>query len=68
MVATVNCRKIFCGLKNRIFLKMNRLGQKMWGSWGRGRERKKSVVFSIERLYSLSVIPALHSVLQKSAL
>jgi hypothetical protein len=45
MVATANCRKIFCGLKNRIFLKMNRLGQKMWGSWG---EERKVLHFQLQ--------------------
>jgi len=62
MVATVNCRKIFCGLKNRIFLKMKRLGKKMWGTWG------GDVAFSVERLRFFSVIPALYSVLQNCAL
>lgn len=62
MVATANCRKIFCGLKNRIFLKTNRLGQNMLG------RRKKSVAFSIESLCFFPVIPALHSVLQNCAL
>jgi len=62
MVTTTNCRKIFCGLKNRIFLKMNRLGQKMLG------RRKKSVAFSIESLSFFPVIPALHSVLHNCAL
>jgi hypothetical protein len=65
MVATVNCRKIFYGLKNRIFLKMTRLGQKMWGSWGR---TNKTVAFSIESSCFFSVIPALYSVLHNCAL
>jgi hypothetical protein len=48
MVATVNCRKIFCGLKNRIFLKMNRLSQKMWGSWGGGGFERKVLHFQLK--------------------
>jgi hypothetical protein len=65
LVANVKCREIFCGLNNRMFLKVKRLDQNTLGSCG---GRKKSVAFSIISLCLCSVIPTSYSMLQNCAL
>jgi hypothetical protein len=48
MVVTIKCGNIFCDLNNRVFLKVNKLDQNMWGSWLGRRGKRKVLHFQMQ--------------------